>query len=304
MPDENSAAEVDPLDQLAAEEAAAEAAAPQGATAQVNGQQQLPGQEPASDEQQAQQEPEWRSRFETEEEMYERLRNVEVNDGRQRNELGDLRAQVALREQQLQQLVGTQQGQPAPGQQQGLEGIPQLSDEDLMDWYDQDPISATRYLAASAAAEVAALQQQQLQPVFASVHDAQASQSVERLKAEFGDDMVHRNREALAAAVAADRDYFAEPKTRDARLRQTLLASEFEAQRSGRSQQAQQQARTAENGQFAPAGGDQRTVHMEGGSTPAPSGGQGDLDPIIAEIEAAGVREDAYGAIPVHQIPG
>lgn len=285
----------DPLEELEQVEAQAQAEREEAQTPAEQAAPQPQGEQPAEE-----QRPEWQQQFETPEEMWERLRNVDTLRGNLANTVGEERARAERAEQALAALTG--QGQPQAQQAQpqgipGMEGIPQLSKDELDEWYDEDPVAAMQYISYLSAAQVAAAQQQQLAPVFESVNEASASQALEALKGEFGDEMLSNNREALAARIAADKEYFVDPGTRQARLREALMASEFERTRNGRTQQAQTQTR-APNGTFA-AGDGERTAYVEGGSTPAPPAGrQPDVDPIIAEMDRVEVRGDTFGGLP------
>lgn len=224
--------------------------------------------------------------------------NLEQEVGRMRNELGQTRQALDQYQNTYQPPQGQPQGQP--GQDDWPQGLPQISQEDLETMMYEKPLEAVAYVSAlMTQAAVADLRQEltgQLEPVYATVNKSAAAGTVSQLKEQFGDDIVLRNKEAIAAMIEADPEFYTDPDTRFARLRMTVQAAEYERSNGNR------HGERAENGQYAPAGEVQRTAHMEGGSTAAPQPPR-ELTPdedIVARMDAVRPQRDLFGERPVN----
>jgi hypothetical protein len=259
--------ERDPLEQLDEEEAAETAAEPEPTSPLEGGE--------GEDIEEPDEEPrQWAGKFQSAEDLEQSYTELQQQLGRMGNELGQLRAQ----------LQGGGGGQQQPQQP---EAEPQITREQWEEWAAEDPWAANQWLAAQTAFQVQAMQQQQLAPVLASVNRSEAAATIDRLRQDFGDEVVKANREAVAAAIQADDGYFMDPDTRYQRLALTLKAAEYD--RAGR-QDSRRPRRS--NGQYA------RAPHQEGGSTPQPSEATSELDPVIEEMEASAPRGDRFGHGP------
>lgn len=228
-------------------------------------------------EEEEQQEPDrqYAGKFRSPEELEQSYIQLQSRLGEMGNELGQLRQLVSQAQQ--------------PQQQQQDQG---MTVEEWQEWALESPFEAHQYLAQSVMeqrlAQVMQAQQQQLAPVFETVNQQAASHALDTLKAEFGDDVVKRNREALAERLTKDEGYFIDPGTRLERLREALAAAEW---RRGREAQSSRPRR--ENGRYAP-----RAAHVEGGSTPQPSEATDERDPIVREMDEAAPIRDAFGSVP------
>lgn len=231
---------------------------------------------PAPAEETAPPEPDrlYAGKYRTVEAMEEAYANAEREIGRVRDEIGRVRSEARPPE--------AQHTQPQQ-QQQEL-----LSKEQLDVWMDEDPVAATHYLARIAAAEVAAAQARQLEPIISSVHDQNARSVWNQLQTDYGADVVEAHKEALAGLVQQDPEFYSDPQTQLTRLRMALDSTLY------RSNATKPQPPRDERGRFA-----EGEVHMEGGSTPAPTrnANEPELDPIIQGMREAEPPSDIFGPI-------
>lgn len=260
--------ERDPIEELDEEEAAEHPAEPE---------EDSPLDAEGEEDEQAEEEPrQWAGKFHSAEDLEQGYSALEQRLGQMGNELGQLRSQ----------LQGGGQQQP---QQQQAE--PEITREQWEEWAAEDPWAANQWLAAQTAFQIQAMQQQQQQqqlaPIVASVNRSEAAATIDRLRQEFGDDVVKANREAVAAALQTDEGYFTDPDTRYQRLALTLKAAEFD-----RASRRDTRRPRRPNGQYA------RAPHQEGGSTPQPPEATSELDPVIEEMEATAPRGDRFGHGP------
>lgn len=229
-------------------------------------------------------------KFRSVEALEESYRHAEQMVGRLGNELGQLRQGPP------------QQQLPYPAQQQ----VPQITEQQLLDAYDENPLQVMEYLVAArtaeALAEARAEWQQQIQPLAAHTSRMAASTVIAALGKELGEDVVTRNRTALAEAIQNDQDWFnvADEDTRYRRIRATLR--DLDATNSAPRQSTRAPRQRGADGKFAPG---QRTVHVEGGSNGArtpqsPADRYADLPYYAAEVyaehdAARGLQTDRYG---------
>jgi len=283
-------ADEDPLVALAREEEAARAGTDTG---------QAPAEEapPAQETPQETAERLWAGKFQNENELERGYTNLESEIGRLRNELGTTRQQLDT----YQQTYQPPAGQPQPQQQGGddwPEGLPVIEQEELEQMMFEKPLEAVAYVSAlMTQSAIQQLRQEltgQLEPVYKTVNKSAAAGTVAQLKEQFGDEVVLRNKEAIAAMIEGDPDFFTDPDTRFARLRMTVQAAEFERMNGNR------HGERADNGQFASAGEVQRTAHMEGGSTAAPQPPRAltPEDEILAGMERVRPQKDLFGDRP------
>lgn len=233
-------------------------------------------------------------KFKSDEELERGYTNLESELGRMRNELGQTRQQLD----QYQNTYQPPQGQQQPEQGDWPEGLPQISQEDLEQMAYEKPLEAMAYVSAlmtqSAMQQLEQRLTGQLEPVYQTVNKSAAAGTVAQLKEQFGDEVVLRNKEAIAGMIEADPEFFTDPDTRLARLRMTVQAAEYERTNGSR------HGERADNGQFAPAGEVQRTAHMEGGSTAAPQPPRAltPEDEILAGMDRVVPQRDAFGERP------
>ena len=134
-------------------------------------------------------------------------------------------------------------------------------------------------------------QNQQYSSVMQQVTARTMVDEAKTLLGQDADRLMHENREAVAEAIRMDPDYFLDPKIGANRIKQAVMAAEYERQHG-----SQGQPRTPD-GKFAPA------VHVEGGSgaEPQPTAQQQadmmDPDDPRRAFNTTGKR-DAFGVIP------
>jgi len=213
-------------------------------------------------------------KYKTPEAMEEAYRNAEQELGRVRHEIGQLR------------------NQPPPAQQQPAQQE-LMTREQLEEAYDSDPIGVTSYLARIAAAEVAAAQSRQLEPIIHSVHDQNARSVWNQLQTDYGAKTVEAHKEALSGLIGQDAEFYSDPQTQLTRLRMALDSILYKSHQTVR--QGEPQPPRDERGRFA-----EGDVHMEGGSTPAPPRNtqESEVDPIIQAMRKAAPRSDLFGPVP------
>jgi hypothetical protein len=204
--------------------------------------------------------------------------------------------------------------------------------EYIEDLAEEDPVAAAQLLgqalAEQQAAQLRAENDQRLAPIIERHNHDEAASTIGHLQAELGD-LVAIHREGLAAVVAADPERFMDPATRDERLMQTIKALEYDRlQGIDHGQMIRDEIDYARMSRYDNAGPDRRisteipgltnaqvaalrrgerpagvkvkrTVHVEGGSTPAPRPSLEYVDPEVAAIAAAGAprARDAFGAL-------
>ncbi len=243
-----------------------------------------PGQEPpAPPAEPAAEPPPWAERFQSVDEMWETFQNVDTLRGRQANELGQLRQQIAA--------------QPAPAAAQPAQMIGELTLEQFSQWKDEEPEEAAFYFAEVRAQEAEARANaridQELAPLRQNAYQAGAKSAIDLLKQEFGDETVLRHQQALGERIEADAAYFIDESTLHARMSDFVRAREYERLTSPQRQRAT-------DGTYLPGPAvlPAPPVHVEGGSTPAPSGAVApEVDSVIAEMDAIGPGRDAFGRL-------
>jgi len=225
-------------------------------------------------------------KYKTVEELAKGYENVEQLTGRQAAQITELRMEL----EQLRDNIPPQQQQTM--QDVNMEQLLAITPQVLDQWIDSGEITTANAMVIMQAQHEARLQQeldQRLGPLQERTGEAQVERLWNALKAEYGDEVVHRHRDMLHKRVQADPDYLAvDTTTSIARLGDAIAAAEW------RSQRAQATPRDT-SGRFA-----QGSVHVEGGSTPPPqqSTPEEDVEPEIAEIRAAKPPSDIFGGIP------
>lgn len=261
--------DVDPIEGLGQEEEAEDRAA-EAETADAEPEPE--GLEGDGEEDDGAEEPRlYAGKFRSAEEMERSYSELQRQMGQMGNELGQLRQQLT----------------PQQPQRQQQQEEPQLTREQWEEWALEDAWSANQWLAAQTALQVQAMQQQQLQPVLQSVNRSEAAATIQRLREEFGDDVVMENRETLARMIQGDESYFMDPDQRYQRLSVALKAAQYDRVR----QRDTRRPRRAD-GRYA------RAPHTEGGSTPQPPDAQPDEDPILREMAESAPAGDRFGRGP------
>jgi hypothetical protein len=224
-------------------------------------------------------------RFRTAEDMRENYQALQEERGRLAQEVGDLRRQVQPAAPQPQQDQGPQLpvfNHPAQGYSQ--EQLEQLA-------YD-NPLQAADYMAMLRTGDAIGQLIPAIAPLMESVNQQEARSAVDSLRREFGDEVIQRHSEQLAAVIQQDGGYFLDEATRRQRL--SMAVQSLEYQRIN--QQAQGQPRDPVTGQFAAT---PEPVHVEPGSSgsPAPTADP-QVDPVVAEMRGVGVTQDRFGNVP------
>lgn len=221
------------------------------------------------------------------EELAKGYENVEQLTGRQAAEIRELRDQLDQMSETLQP-----QQQQSTMQDVNMDQLLAITPHTLDQWIDSGEITTANAMVIMQAQHEARLQQEldaRLGPLQERTGEAQVERLWNTLKAEYGDEVVHRHREMLHKRVKADPSYLAvDTTTSIARLGDAIAAAEWRASK------AQATPRDS-SGRFA-----QGAVHVEGGSTPPPhqATSEEDVEPEIAEIRAAKPPSDIFGGIP------
>jgi len=294
--------EPDLLDQLRDEEIAAEEAEKAAAGRQVA--------EPAAAEQTDEGEPEgdaspeWEAdeRFKGDPtKLYGSYRELESMLGRRNEEQQAELEELRRFRQQAEPLLFERQ-QPAQPQVAPTalpNGTPILSEGELSDLRDSDPGRYTDLMLEYQAFALQAQMEERLNQAFGPLHarevDRGARDTLDQLNAELGDEVVARHAQTISRLIREDREHFAHPQHGTRRLRDAIIAAEWEQSRTG-APPAPARPRRAD-GTYAP-----RDVHVEGGSgVQPPSAGQTPLtdeereDQELIESLTAQPRVDEYG---------
>jgi hypothetical protein len=223
--------------------------------------------------------------FRTAEDMRENYQQLASERGRLAQEVGDLRRQVQAPQQpQVQQPQGPQ----VPSFNHPAQGYTQEQLEQLA--YD-NPLQAADYMAMLRTGDAIGQLIPAIAPLMESVNQQEARSAVDSLRREFGDEVVQRHSEALAAVIQQDEGYFIDEATRRQRL--SMAVQSLEYQRIN--QQAQAQPRD-QNGQFAAK---PEPVHVEPGSSGAQApAADPQVDPVVAEMRGVKSTQDRFGIVP------
>lgn len=160
-----------------------------------------------------------------------------------------------------------------------------LSKEELEEWLAEDPVGANYYIAELAARVVADEQNRALAPMMEAVNTSAANNALEQLKRELGpngEQMLAEHREALIAAIEADKGHFVDPETRLKHMKQAVVTAAYEAGTLPGADDRPAPRRRDRRGKFAP-----EDVHVEGGSgaQPARQRGGEQLSPEEQELQ-------------------
>ena len=280
----------DPLEALAADEAADRQAAEAAASAQPPAATSEP--QPAEPAAQAPTPPWVDKGFQTPEAVFESWQQLQRKMSEQGDELGQLRAF----KQQVEQAASPQQGQGFGGIQQLPDGTPILGQDALAELAMENPLAAADLMARYRTFDLEQRMEQRfaerLAPMEKQTNEVFAQRAIDIVKAEVGDELLAKHKQVVIDALNADPDHFTDPQTRARRMADVILSAEF---RSARNPQ-QQQARD-EQGRFVP------NPAQPAGATyaSAPNAQTPNLTPEEQEIEALQnwrPPEDFFGRIP------
>jgi hypothetical protein len=112
----------------------------------------------------------------------------------------------------------------------------QLSEEDLAEWAEVDPVSYAGFLAQLQVGQYVQELEARLEPVVASVHQAQGRYLHDEVRNQVGEDVFERNKERVAELIASQPDAF---MTRDGVSQENLLRA-FQAVEYEQAQAARQ----------------------------------------------------------------
>jgi len=242
---------------------------------------------PAAPAEEAPSPPPWAGRFQSAEELWQEFQNVDTLRGRQANELGELRQQVAA-------------AQAAPAQAAPAQAAPnqpmvgELTVQQFQAWKEEEPEEAAFYFAEvrvqEAEARAAAQIKEAVEPLQRGQYQAGAKAAVDMLRSELGDETVLRYEKDLGQRIAQDEAFFVDTSTLHTRMSDFVKAREYERLTTP-------QRNRADDGTYAP-GSAVPPVHVEGGSTPPPSSAAREpVDPIIEEMDLDDPGRDAFGAL-------
>jgi hypothetical protein len=148
--------------------------------------------------------------------------------GQQGQQLGQ---QVQALEQQLAALQErSQEPEPFEG---GQDGMPDMSLDQLREWFEENPADAAAFLIAQGhqmtMAQMKAELDERLKPVEVNVGRTTASSLVDGLKKAVGEEMVQRNAETLVQLQKTDPDFFkGDPQVIFQRMKTAVLAADYE----------------------------------------------------------------------------
>lgn len=238
--------------------------------------------------------------FRTPDDVLNSYRHIEQERGRLGNELGQTRAE---RDQLRAQLAAFHNGQspmlPQQAQPNGV-SLPAYdhpahgyTEEQIEQLKYDDPMRLADYVSQLHVGQLLGQLAPALAPLMDSVNKQEARATIDLLRHQYGDEVVQRNSETLAAAIQRDQGFFVDEDTRHERLSTVLRAAEFDRMMQERTPQP----RTPQ-GQYAPR---DPGVHVEGGSTghssaPAPS--QPDVPHEVAEMRQVDADRDRFGYRP------
>lgn len=253
----------DPLEALAAEEAA-DREEDAATSAEVQGDAESTNPEPSAEPEADDDAPEWqRYGFKSPEAMWKSFQEANSKIQDQGRELGELRAFQREAAQTLQQIQQGQQPQAQQGQTLP-DGSPYYDPAQLRAWVNEgelDPFDAAMILVnqQTTLAQHQALDQfgQRLAPLEAMSRDRGLRDTLDDLNAKLGDDVVARNAEYIGELLQQDRDHFAHPQHGARRLREAIIAAEWDRQNGVPDARPRD-----EQGRFAPA-----DTYVEGGSS-------------------------------------
>jgi len=248
-----------------------------------------PAQEPPAPPEAAEPEPQaeqpwWAAYGATEEEAAERIRNIDHLRGRQANDIGELRQEIAKLGQRI---------QPEPAPQAQAPMIGELTVEQWESWYEDEPERATLYSQAAFSEATRTELRQELESQRAN--DRYAQETLERLRADLKDNVVYEQREFIGKLIGglqtlAPGTLLDENGHPDYGMIRDL--AEFASWRS----QTGAQPRGTDGRFVSPTS---PPVHVEGGSTPAPTSAAQSDDPdaaLKAEIRGQS-RRDNFGEV-------
>jgi hypothetical protein len=225
-------------------------------------------------------------KFRTAEDMRANYQQLESERGRLAQEVGGLRQQVQAAPQPPQ--MQAPQGPQAPSFNHPAQGYTQEQLEQLA--YD-NPLQAADYMAMLRTGDAIGQLIPALAPLMESVNQQEARSAVDSLRREFGDEVVQRHSQALAAVIQQDEGYFFDEATRRQRLSMAIRSLEYDRL----THQSQAQPRDP-NGQFAAK---PEPVHVEPGSSGSPAqAADPHVDPVVAEMRGIGVVTDRFGHVP------
>lgn len=280
MPEET----VDPLEALAAEEAAVEKETPAPP-------------EPEAEAPAPEEVPQWQQYgFKSPEAMWDAYNNLNTRFNERNDEVGDLRKRVQQFEEYAQAIA-----QPQEQANFLPDGTPILTQDQLVELRDEDPGTyadlMVRYRTADMEARMEDLIRQRLEPLERAHIDRGSRDVLHGLQAEIGDEIVLRHADLIGDLIKQDRAHYADPKTGVRRLREAVESAEYRSMRTGDTPTPP--ARRSGNGAEAP-----RDVHVEGGSGAAPSGpnqGQPADERLqaIHELLGEAPEPDAFGGVPL-----
>jgi len=213
----------------------------------------------------------------------------------------------------------------------------QLSEEDFAEWAEVDPSSYASFLAQLQVGQYVQELEARLEPVVASVHQAQGKFLHDEVRNQVGQEVFERNKERVAELIASQPDAFMTP---DGVSQENLLRA-FQAVEYEQAQVATQAYNRGDDVKEAidaaagerDAFGNRRavsadgkvsieiptrvdpqqaqelaerkaverssgSVHVEGGSGPQPMFRDESLDPVVAEIEDHRSHKDVFGRMP------
>ena len=260
---------VDPLAQLAAEEAAdMQAAEAAVSPPSADNEPQAP-----EDAAPAEEQPEWQQRgFRSAEDMWKSYQNLEAKFRERDNEIGELRKFQRQVEAQMQAQQQPQGAHAFP------DGTPIYDAQTIQSAVDEGTITElqasmiwSEQAARLQAMELEQRMQQQFQPIRDSYVNLGAQSTLDGLNAAVGDDVVARHAPLVAQLLEQDREHYAHPQHGVRRLTEAVKSAEFDYQHGG-GQQAQPRN---QDGTFAP-----RDVIVEGGS-----GAQGPVTPGATRLD-------------------
>lgn len=217
---------------------------------------------------------------------YEELQRAYGTDG---HRLGQ---QVKELEAQITQLQAAQQQPDSAQQPEGFQnGLPEMSVDQLQEWYDENPAQATAFLIAQGQemlmAQIEQKLDQRLSPVENSVSRQNSSTVVEGLKKSLGDDVVARNVDTLAAMMKTDPGMFkGDPQLVFQRMKQAVIAADVEA---GRNPLQRGTSTTADTAVLGGSGG--RTPGQGGTADP----GEQEIQEFVAALTGAGPAMTIFG---------
>lgn len=236
--------------------------------------------EPAADGQPEQQQADWEAdqRFGGDPaKVYKSYRELESKLG-SRDEQTAAELEELRRFRQQAEPVLLAQHQPEPEPMTALpDGTPILSQEQLMSLRDEDPAQYADFMIAYHTFAVEQKMERRLTqivgPLRAAQVDTATQATLDHLNHDLGDEVIARNAPLITKLITEDREHYAHPQHGMRRLREAIIAAEWDAANGG--QQQRQQPRNAQ-GQFAPA-----DTYVEGGSgaQPPQSGSTTPIDP-------------------------